>query len=160
MFPTVISALMHFNWFTITETIWALAQVLFYYADTLLVDLGGKNKLTQKLLYLLAFTEGHTKTCCSGALQCWAAFCMCPESGWRRNRYVFGKSRNCQCHQQFQFTKAKTLMGFKFSQPSIEITYYPPLTDIPNLSFSGNTKQDHLYPSKELLCHSHLMLWW
>lgn len=86
---------------------------------------GGK-KLTQILLYLLAFTEGHIKTWCSGALQCLAASDMYPESGWRRNRYVFGKSRNYQCHWQFHFTKSKTLMGFKLSQPSTGITCCPP----------------------------------
>lgn len=123
MFPIVISALMHFNWFTITKNIWALAHAVlfFYYGDTLLVDLRGKKKLTQILLYLLAFAEGHIKTWCSGALQCWTALGVYPESEWRRNRYVFGKrnryvfgkSRNCQCHRQLYCTKSKTLMGFK-----------------------------------------------
>lgn len=91
MFPIVISALMHLNWFTITENIWALvhAVLFFYYGDTLLVDLGRKKKLTQILLYLLAFAEGHIKTWCSGALQCWTAFvCILRVNGEGTDMYL------------------------------------------------------------------------
>lgn len=42
--------------------------MLFYCADTLLVDLGGKRKLTQILLYLLAFNV-HKDTLKHGALE-------------------------------------------------------------------------------------------
>lgn len=66
------------------------AVLFFYYGDSLLVDFGGKKKLTQILLYLVAFLEEHIKTWCSGALQYWVAFGVYPEREWRRNSYVFG----------------------------------------------------------------------